>query len=365
MAAFAPASPRTGLLFRAIPDTGRIEASIGALGVPRLHLPNMTVLPDRTVLALERVANTVWYHPASPVTHQNVRWIVNLCADADEYRGALLSLDKAFGETAPIVNHPYAAPFFNHPSAVAIFNHPSAVAMSRRDLMAERLRGIDHLVVPRCVRFCADSPDSFAATFAEHGFTYPVLVRPAASQTGQGLHRIEGERDWPRLHLSNGYGKWHFMTQFHDTRTATGRFCKVRASFVGGTWGIRAFREDTDWLITGSVGALSSEMRESMTRNIDRLKADEAFNAMLDQIGARVPLDFFGIDIGVADDCFVFFEANAAMTMARASTPGLQNDPMMRAIYLSLEKKLVEHLAKPEQWRATRHTLPRVRDILV
>ena len=346
MDALSPASPRKGILFRAIPDTGMIGASIGAAGEPLLHLPNMTVLPDRTVSALERGAHTVWYPPASPVTHQNVQWIVNLCADADEYRGALLSLDKAFGETAPI------------------FNHPRAVAMSRRDLMAQRLQGVDHLVVPHCVRFRADSPDSFAATFAEHGFTYPVLVRPAASQTGQGLHRIDGQRDWPRLHLSNGYGKWHFMTQFHDTRTASGRFCKVRASFVGGTWRIRAFREDTDWLITGSVRALSSELRDGMTRNIDRLLADEAFKAMLDQIGARVPLDFFGIDIGVADDYFVFFEANAAMTMARASTPGLQSDPMMREIYLLLEKRLADHLSKPEQWRATRHALPRVADIL-
>lgn len=340
------ASPRKGILFRAIPDNGMIAASVGASGGPQFHLPNTMVLPDRTMAALEHAAHTVWYPPATPVTHENVQWIVNTCADADEYHAALNSLDKAYGDAAPI------------------FNHPRAVALSRRDLMAQQLQGVDHLVVPRCVRFHADSPDSFASAFAEHGFAYPVLVRPAGSQTGQGLYRIDGPQDWVRLHLSNGYGKWHFMTQFHDTRTASGRYGKVRASFVGGTWRIRGFRENTDWLITGSVRALSPDLRDSMNRNIDRLKADPAFKTMLDQIGERVPLDFFGVDIGVADAAFVFFEANAAMTMARPSTAALRNDPMMREIYMSLEKRLVDHLDKPAQWRAARQALPSVADIL-
>lgn len=337
---------RKGLIFCAIPDNGQITTTVGDSGTPQFHVPNTMILPDRLMKRMEEVARTVWFPPTKPVTHDNVAWVVNFCADADEYRKALRSLDQAFGATSPI------------------FNHPRAVAMSRRDLMAQLLQGVQNLTVPRCVRFKADSPDSFAATFATHGFAYPVLVRPEGSQTGQGLHKIDGPQDWARLALSNGYGKWHFMTQFHDTRAANGRFCKVRASFVGGQWAIRAFRDEPDWLITGTVGSLTPERHASIKRNVDALLDNSAFKSMLDEIGARVPLDFFGADIGVTDGKFTFFEANAAMTMAKPSTTGLTNDPIMQEVYKTLEQRLIQHLLKPAEWRAARHNLPSVDVIL-
>ncbi len=337
---------RKGLLFCAVPDNGQISTTVGDAGTPQFHIPNSMIFSPGLMKQLETVARTVWFPPPKPVTHDNVAWVVNFCADADEYRKALLSLDAAFGATSPI------------------FNHPRAVALSRRDLMAKRLQGVVHLTVPRCVRFKVDSPDSFAATFAAHGFDYPVLVRPEGSQTGQGLHKVDGPQDWAALGLSNGYGKWHFMTQFYDTRSANGRYCKVRASFVGGTWAIRAFRDEPDWLITGSVRALTAEHRDSIKRNVDALMADTAFCAMLDDIAARVPLDFFGADIGVSDGRFTFFEANAAMTMARPSTEGLSTDPVMQNVYKTLERQLVTHLTHPNDWRAARHTLPSVAETL-
>lgn len=342
----SPIETRKGLIFCAIPDNGQITTTVGDSGTPQFHVPNTMILPDRLMKRMEEMARTVWFPPTKPVTHDNVAWVVNFCADADEYRKALRSLDQAFGATSPI------------------FNHPRAVAMSRRDLMAQLLQGVQNLTVPRCVRFKAENPDSFANTFATHGFAYPVLVRPEGSQTGQGLHRIDGPQDWARLALSNGFGKWHFMTQFHDTRSANGRFCKVRASFVGGVWIIRAFRDEADWLITGTVGSLTPERHASIKRNVDALLADSAFKSMLDEIGARVPLDFFGADIGVADGKFTFFEANAAMTMAKPSTTGLTNDPIMQEVYKTLEQRLIQHLLKPAEWRAAQHNLPSVDAIL-
>jgi len=338
----AMAETRKGLLFCAVPDNGQITTTVGDAGTPQFHIPNSMILPVGLMKQLEAAARTVWFPPTKPITHENVAWIVNFCADADEYCKALRSLDLAFGATSPI------------------FNHPRAVALSRRDLMAKMLQGTQNLTVPHCVRFKVDSPASFAATFAAHGFAYPVLVRPEGSQTGHGLHKVDGPQDWAALGLSNGYGKWHFMTQFHDTRSANGRFCKVRASFVGGKWGIRAFRDEPDWLITGTVGSLTRERHESIKRNVDGLMADTAFGAMLDDISARVPLDFFGADIGVTDGKFTFFEANAAMTMARPSTAGLTGDPIMQSIYKTLERRLVDHLTKPNEWRAARHNLPSV-----
>lgn len=340
------AETRKGLLFCAIPDNGQITTSVGEAGTPLFHIPNSMILPPRLMKRLEAAARTVWFPPTRSVTHENVAWVVNFCADADEYRKALRSLDVAFGATTPI------------------FNHPRAVALSRRDLMANLLQGVKSLSVPRCVRFKAAGPDSFAEVFAQNSFTYPVLVRPEGSQTGQGLHKIDGPQDWAPLALSNGYGKWHFMTQFHDTRSSNGRFCKVRASFIGGEWAIRAFRDEPDWLITGTVSNLTAERHESIKRSVDALLADSAFKAMLDEIAARVPLDFFGADIGVTDGKFTFFEANAAMTMARPSTAGLTQDPVMQQVYKALEKRLIDHLTQPNTWRAARHNLPTVAETL-
>lgn len=253
---------------------------------------------------------------------QGASWIVNLCADADDYRDALIGLDDAFGETLPI------------------FNHPRAVARSRRDLSAKLLEGVAGLAVPKCIRLTASEQGCFEKTFAAEGFHYPVLIRPAGSQTARGLVRVDHPFDWPKVYQSHWYGRPYYMTQFVDCRRADGQFLKVRFCFVGDQVSLRGHALGKDWLVT----ATRQPTKEIVERFFEHRRAFPQWRAaqsVAHEIRQRVGLDFFGVDLGVLDDdTFVLFEANAAMTMAVSSTVTGEMRNLMKPIYSELSVQL-------------------------
>ena len=287
-----------GLVFEAVPDSGQVRVRIDDAGRPKYLWPNRTLLPDAAIERLRKRATFFFFPPPRPVEHKGVSWIVNLCADADEYRAGLLGLDAGFGAALPI------------------FNHPRAVALTRRDLSAARLEGIDGLVVPRCHRFLAEETDSFQRAFKEGGFRYPVLVRPAASQTGRDLVRIDSPFDWPRVYQTHWYGKPHFMTQYHDTLGPEG-FLKLRAGWFGGQMRIHSIKQSQSWRINHDTGETAPDafvLREAEL--CEKLLAEGRLAAIMAEIGRRSAMDAIGADLGLLPDGrIVLFEANAAMTM--------------------------------------------------
>lgn len=287
-----------GLLFDALPDAGKVRVTIDAAGRPRYLWPNRIILPDATLERLRRTGTSFFFPPPKPAPVNGLSWIVNFCADADEYRSGLLGLDAAFG------------------SALPIFNHPRAVALTRRDLSAGLLSGIDGLIVPRCHRFIADESDSFQRAFADSGFRYPVLVRPATSQTGKDLFRIDSAFDWPAVYRSHWFARPHFLTEFHDTATPEG-FLKLRAGWFGGVMRVHSIKQSGNWRINHNTGETAPDAfaaREAALH--DRLIAEGRLEAVMQEIGARSGMDAIGVDLGLLPDGrFVLFEANAAMTL--------------------------------------------------
>ena len=137
---------KRGLIFRAIPDSRKVRIVPNDKGGVQAVWPNCSVLPPDIFKELEGRANTLWFPRKGKFTQKNVGWIVNMCADADEYASALKALeDLVEGANVPV------------------FNHPKAVAMTRRDIISKRLQGIPNLIVPHlmmiwtgCISFSPD-----------------------------------------------------------------------------------------------------------------------------------------------------------------------------------------------------------------
>lgn len=332
-----------GIIFDAVPDNGKINVQVGKNRRPEFIWPNKMILPDRILEKLKKNSVNFFYPPPSPIEYRGANWIVNMCADPDEYRNALIGLDEAFGETLPI------------------FNHPRAVALSRRDIVARLMEGVPHLTVPTSLRFTAGETGSFQKAFEAGGFKYPVLVRPVTSQSGRGLLKIDTPFDWQKIYLTHWYKKSFYMSQFVDYQSADGIYRKVRIRFIEGRPRIRGWQESRDWLLTGSRTELLDDRPGYLIDTIQSLAANEKFLTMREELARRLPLDFFGADIGVRGDEFILFEATAAMTMARQAEEHEQTSPLMRTVYQEMEADLNRVLFLPRSWSDKVRNLPPVR----
>lgn len=335
-----------GIVFDSIPDNGEIKVCIGKNGQPDYIWPNKIVLPNHLLNNLRRKSFCLFHPWQNDIEYIGVNWIINLCADPDEYQNALINLDEALGETTPV------------------FNHPRAIALSRRDIVAKLMKGVPNLTVPMCLRFTANRKGSFEATFEEGGFKYPVLVRPTTSQSGHGLLKIDEPSDWQKIYLTHWYKRSFYMSEFIDYRSANGNYHKVRVSFIGGKPRIRGWQESRDWLLTGSQTELLSDRPDYLINTIRSLASNEKFLKMREELARRLPLDFFGVDIGVKEDEFILFEATAAMSMARQTEDDGATSPIMQEVYAKIEEDLNQILFDPRTWSDKVKALPAVSKIL-
>ena len=324
------------LAFCAVPDTGEVPVTISEKGKPVPFFPNSLPLPSDLRADLLDITDELWCpRPAlsdAPVTP----WIVNRCADADEYRNSLIWLDEAYGALVPI------------------FNHPRAIARSRRDHSARALHGVAGLTVPRCARFLVRARSSFEQCFAENNFQFPVLVRPHAGQTGRGLIKIDGADDWDAALNTQWFGQPHFMTEFVDFATQDQLYLKARVLFVADRFFIRHIKAATSWNVHNNAPNSLRDFKDSEVAMIHTLKEHSAFSQLCAAIPARTGLDFCGMDIGIdlARNQFVLFECNAAMSVFFRGDGAV--DPVRQARRDLLETPASTayrgHLANPEAW---------------
>lgn len=346
-----------GLIWRTLPDTGRAAVFLGPAGAPIVQWSNCIVLPPRLLARLVSDADEYWFDPQDRMDAFANRWIVNTAADIDEYDAALAALDDSLGQRCPI------------------WNHPRAVALTRRDLAPEVFGGIEGLEVPKVARVAVTHPGAFREVFARERFRFPVLVRPVASQTGVGLVRIDSDGDFSRLEHFSNLGRVFFMTQFVDFRNAEGHHVKVRVCFVDGTISLREYGVSRGWQI-GSGGSTSpagqGAIRQAIDLLLDRMAGFETWTALREICGqmiARCPLNFWGADLGVRSDrSFVFFEANAAMTMAVPTNVPPALLPRMAPVYRDIEVRLGDSIDRlrggrtmPVPSRSVRDLAARVR----
>jgi hypothetical protein len=205
--------------------------------------------------------------------------------------------------------------------AKPLLNHPDRVSLTRRDRLPDLLAGIDGIEVPPVIRVggTADHPSA-------PGFTFPLLVRPAASHGGEGLVRIDAASqlravDW------DGAEAW-YLSPFRDYRSADGYWRKYRVIYVDGEPYPYHLAISPHWL----VHYVSADMLSEPAKCLEERRFLEQPDAMLGQagmtairtIGQRLGLDYAGVDFTqLPDGRILVFEANATMLVHPETNPKL------------------------------------------
>lgn len=326
----------TGIIFEAVPNSGTVKVRTSAKGVSVVW-PNKAVFTDKVKAELAQKANS-FVHSGDPRhgINLNTAWVVNSLADSDEYSHALANLAQATKADVPV------------------FNHPNAVAATRRDISAKIMLGIPNLIVPKCVRFVPEKLNDFRDVMRENSLRYPLLVRPARSQSGTGLMKVKSDTELLSYMAANALRIPYYLTQYVDFQRASGRkpFTKLRLAFVGGKVFLRGFAEQSYWNINRAFGnqTTNREVQKFLVieKNFDKLKT---LKDMGENIASRGGLDFWGVDLGyLGNGKYVLFEANAAMSILMPQGLTTAQQHMVQPLIDRIESALLKQLHDRDSW---------------
>jgi tetratricopeptide (TPR) repeat protein len=202
-----------------------------------------------------------------------------------------------------------------------VLNPPAAVAQTGRLANAERLRGIPGVRTARTAllpRAALAGPDG-AALLAQHGFTFPLLLRTPGFHTGANFELVAAARELSVV-ASILPGEELLVLEYVDTRASDGSWAKYRAMLIGGRVFPLHLAIGAQWKVHYFSAEMAErpEYREREQRYLDDVAATlgPAATAALAQIGAALGLDYAGVDFGFTPAGeLVVFEANATMVV--------------------------------------------------
>jgi len=293
-----------GVILRSVPEVNTLIAKLQPDGSPNIGLPNMFPLFPIMEKEIRKNAKVLWLPNVKREQLERARWIINLCADADEYENTMQIAEQLLdGIEAPV------------------FNHPRYIPLTRRDVVWKVLEGIEGLITPQCTRFLANHPDDFPKVFREMGFEYPVIIRPYALQTGRYQTLIRSDEDWTKIDKIPWGGTFMYMTQWVDFSNENGDWVKSRIVVTPEDIGVRHTLIGGDWQVHAE-----QRLGTRVDREIARTQTPsrwQHFRKIGEEARKRIPLDTFGIDVGWKSQSeTVLFEANAAMSiLSQGHTP--------------------------------------------
>lgn len=228
--------------------------------------------------------------------------IVNLISDVDQSRRIL--------QTAAELIDRLGKP---------VINHPRRILDTTRDETAKRLAGIQFCRLPktiRCPRARLVDPGA-AKTFAEEGFSFPLLLRVPGSHGGDAFDKVSKPGDVAGF-LDRHPVEEFYVTEFMDYRSLDGYFRKYRFIFIegeifpyhlaiGDCWKLHHFKTDM-------VHHLWMQEEEKAFLEYPWRIFSALQQGALRSIAAAIDLEFFGIDCSIdSDKNVVVFEVNASM----------------------------------------------------
>jgi hypothetical protein len=261
-------------------------------------------------------------------TNTRIRYAID-CADEAE-DAQLPPYDIVFnGIGDPDIATPLAARLAGFAARCAwpMLNPPEAIERTHRHKTPALLEGVANVVVPACLRIDTRpaNVEELAALVAQSGLTFPVLMRPLATHGGERVElQASIESLWSALAATDSS---HYLTSFHDFRSADGFYRKYRIIFVD--------REPYPYHLAISSHWMVHYFSADMLDNPWKLREEEHFladwiaalgkrasDAILD-IGRTLDLDYGGVDFTLTDDGQVLvFEANATMLTHREPPRG-------------------------------------------
>jgi len=254
----------------------------------RGNVPVEVPLDDNTFMTIKLF--TDYYEADLPLPPHDV--IFNSIGDADLCRSSLEAAEHLLRAN----------------DATAI-NPPAAVLHTGRVEMAQRLRGIDGLIVPRIEELSRDE--------LAHIDRFPVLLRPPGYHTGEFFERVRDRDELVRI-AATLPGERLLVIELLDARGADGHYRKYRVLSIGGVlypihlarssqWKVHYFSADQ----VRTPQAIAEE--EAFLTDMRGAIGDRAMHA-IEAAAQRIGLDYFGIDFALdRDGNALLFEANATM----------------------------------------------------
>ncbi len=231
--------------------------------------------------------------------------------------------------TAEILATPGTLESVNHALQrldVPVLNAPHQVAMTTRQRNAERLQGIEDVVVPRVVRFENWNGNEISVALTlEKEIGFPLILREPFQQMGRGAIKVETAGELLSELATLGTGQFYAIA-FVDNALAPGLYRKFRAAVIGDklfithvhfgqTWNVHRVRDQAT-LKEIEVKIQQSPQAKFLIENSETAQSSRVMSA-LERLRKKIPLDIFGIDFDVlSDDRVLFFEANAAMNIS-------------------------------------------------
>lgn len=326
----------TGLIYEAIPDNGSTRVR-GLNNSVTLVWPNRTDFTDKIKAELAQSAGTFIHSgaPNQPIS-LSCTWVINRLADTDEYANSLATLSDAAGDTVPV------------------FNHPNAIAASRRDIGSKLMLGIPNLIVPKCVRFVPAKLNDFRQVMSENSMRYPLLIRPARSQSGTGLQKIASDADMLAYMAAHELRIGYYLTEYVDCRRKNSPrpYSKIRLAIVGNQIFLRGFAESEYWNINHAFGNATSDrdVRKFLCLE-QKFEKMTGLQALGQEIASRGGLDFGGVDLGyLGNGKYVLFKANAAMSILKPQGLQPQQKDAIQPLITRIEDALRAHMNDRDQW---------------
>jgi len=311
------------------------RAARQALSLFPVRLAGGTGAEAPRLLVLYACRRTPTYFMAPDCVYQRSSFSTAGFLDCDGYQLATaflgLSDDMALKRPAAVLNaiadadgEPegliQAAEFVDR-LGVPVINHPGRIAATTRDGVWNQVKDIDGVVMGKTVRARCPDPQhpDLARLIAEAELRYPVLVRPVATQTGEGLLLLDDEAAAAAAILDARYAEM-YLIQYIECRSDDGYWRKARLFVVDGTiypdhhvianqWNSRI---RTARPMMRQTPAMVDEEIDFLVNCHDRLGARRV--AAIDEIARRFGLDYFGIDCNLLPDGRLFiFEANPCM----------------------------------------------------
>jgi len=216
------------------------------------------------------------------------------------------------------------APYFAEVATLAarlrrpLLNPPDRVPATRRDRLAATLAGIPGLLVPTTRRLDRAALDALV-------LDRPLLVRPAGAHGGEALDRVNDAASLAAYRLKTPAEDF-YVTDFCDFRSPDGWYRKYRLIFVDRTpypyhLAIGEHWKLHYWRIEKDVAPWMKHEEEAFLADWQSVFAGSLADAAR-AVGARLDLDYGGMDCGVLPDGrIVVFEANANMLVHLNDSP--------------------------------------------
>ncbi len=251
-------------------------------------------------------------HLFSPVRNDVIDWMIAFAAPGQA--DALPAFDLVFnamGDPDMAGSVVALASSFIATCGKPVLNRPEAVAATARDKVGSLFAGVDGLFVPHAWRVASAGP--LPSEMSDH---LPLLLRPVDSHGGEGLQLVADEPSLTQAVRSSSLPL--YATAFCDFRSADGWYRKYRVVFIDRQPYPYHLAISAHWLVhyaTADMQAHAWKLEEERRFLEDPEAVLGAVGvAAITAIGARMDLDYAGVDFSVLrDGRILVFEANPVM----------------------------------------------------